>query len=403
MNRPGRRAKAAAAIVSGEPVIRPDDPRARTVGRGQDLAGAEEPAVRPDDRRPGRIGPPAVAPGPARPGGGTAAGEIVVELRGVGLTYPGPPKVTAVRDCDLALRAGEYAAITGASGSGKSSLLNVLGLLDEPTAGSYRLNGLDVARLSDTERTAVRARDIGFVFQAFHLLEYRTAAENVALGLLYSQAPRRERAAKARQALDRVGLSHRADAVPAKLSGGERQRVAIARALSGEPTLLLCDEPTGNLDSATTDTVLDLLGELHAGGVAIVMITHEQSVAARADRVLVMRDGRLSEPAPAAGPPSPDRHRSITPPSPAAPAAVPPPPVLADRDGGPPSPHRHPSATPPPAAPPPPVLAGRLSEPAPAAGPPPRYRRRSITPPSPPAPAAGPPPPVLAGRDTGGA
>jgi putative ABC transport system ATP-binding protein len=220
---------------------------------------------------------------------------VVADLVAVELTYPGPPPVTAVRGCNLSVRAGEFAAVIGASGSGKSSLLNVMGLLDEPTAGAYVLNGLDVAHLSDTERTAVRARSIGFVFQAFHLIDHRTATENVALGLLYSQVRRRERAARAREALDLVGLSHRADALPSTLSGGERQRVAIARALAGRPALLLCDEPTGNLDSGTTDTVLDLLSELHRDGVTIVVITHDMHVADRAERVLRMRDGVLTE------------------------------------------------------------------------------------------------------------
>lgn len=224
--------------------------------------------------------------------------DVVARLSGIELTYPGPPPVTAVRQCDLQVNDGDYLAITGASGSGKSSLLNILGLLDEPTAGSYLLGGMDAARLCDVERTAMRARSIGFVFQAFHLIAHRTAAENVELGMLYTPIGRKERAREARDALARVGLSHRADAVPATLSGGERQRVAIARALVSRPTLLLCDEPTGNLDSGTTDTVLDLLAELHGSGATIIVITHEQHVAQRAERILTMRDGELAEAAP---------------------------------------------------------------------------------------------------------
>jgi putative ABC transport system ATP-binding protein len=223
------------------------------------------------------------------------ATETIAELAGVELTYPGPPPVTAVRGCDLVIRSGEFVAVTGASGSGKSSLLNVMGLLDEPTAGHYLIDGLDVAHLSDTERTAVRARQIGFVFQAFHLIAHRTAVENVTLGLLYSQVRRRDRLPRAQAALARVGLAHRMDALPSTLSGGEQQRVAIARALACQPSLLLCDEPTGNLDSATTDSMLDLLTELNTSGVTLVVVTHEQVVAARAQRVLRMLDGVLVE------------------------------------------------------------------------------------------------------------
>ncbi|MEU6357438.1 ABC transporter ATP-binding protein [Streptomyces sp. NPDC047072] len=219
----------------------------------------------------------------------------VVELAAVELTYPSVPPVAAVRSCDLTVRGGEYVAVVGASGSGKSSLLNVLGLLDRPTAGRYLLDGVDTTGLPDAERTALRAHRIGFVFQAFHLLPHRTAVENVMLGLLYSQVPRRRRRALAAQALERVGLGHRLDAEPTTLSGGERQRVAIARALAVQPSLLLCDEPTGNLDSATARTVLDLIAGLHREGVTIVMITHDTSVADGAGRVVRMRDGVLTQ------------------------------------------------------------------------------------------------------------
>ncbi|MEU7469875.1 ABC transporter ATP-binding protein [Streptomyces sp. NPDC044984] len=225
----------------------------------------------------------------------TSPAPPVVDLAELELVYPVEPPVTAVRSCDLTVRGGEYVAVVGASGSGKSSLLNVIGLLDRPTSGRYRLDGIDTTGLSDAERTELRARRVGFVFQAFHLLPYRTAAENVMLGLMYGGVPRRRRAALAAQALERVGMGHRLHAEPTTLSGGERQRVAIARALAVRPSLLLCDEPTGNLDSATARTVLDLIAELHGEGVTVVVITHDASVAAGAGRVVRMRDGVLTE------------------------------------------------------------------------------------------------------------
>jgi len=219
----------------------------------------------------------------------------VVRLSGAALTYPGPPPVPALRPTDLVIEQGEYVAVVGPSGSGKSTLLNVLGLLDRPTAGRYELDGWDTGALSEVDRTALRGRRIGFVFQAFHLLPYRSAVENVALGQLYCGVPRRDREKAAVEALKRVGLGHRLHARPTTLSGGERQRVAIARALVGGPSLLLCDEPTGNLDSATSAAVLDLIGELHADGLTVVTITHDLTAAARAQRILHMRDGVLAE------------------------------------------------------------------------------------------------------------
>jgi putative ABC transport system ATP-binding protein len=214
-------------------------------------------------------------------------------LRGVGLTYAGPPPVEALRPTDLTIEVGEYVAIVGPSGSGKSTLLNILGLLDRPTFGVYELDGVDVGALSEDDRTSVRANRIGFIFQAFHLLPYRDAAENVALALLYLGIPARVRRRLALEALDRVGLADRAQAFPTTLSGGERQRVAIARALIGEPRLLLCDEPTGNLDSATAATVLDLVADLHHDGLTVVMITHDPLVSTRATRVVSIMDGRV--------------------------------------------------------------------------------------------------------------
>ncbi|NUT21082.1 MAG: ABC transporter ATP-binding protein [Hamadaea sp.] len=219
----------------------------------------------------------------------------MISLRGIAVTYPGPPPVHALRSVDLDLDSGQHVAIVGPSGSGKSTLLNVLGLLDRPTAGVYQIDGTDVSRLPESDRTGIRGSRIGFVFQAFHLMPYRTAWENVAVAQLYRGVPARARRAAAAAALDLVGLSHRRDALPTTLSGGERQRVAIARALVNRPALMLCDEPTGNLDSANAAAVLDLLDGLRSEGLTIVVITHDAVVAARAQRTLAIHDGVLSE------------------------------------------------------------------------------------------------------------
>ena len=198
-------------------------------------------------------------------------GTPVIELRGLARTYPGPPPVPALRPADLVIEAGDYVAVTGPSGSGKSTLLHLLGLLDAPTQGSYLLDGLDTSTLNDRDRSALRGRRIGFVFQSFHLLPYRTALENVLLAELYNQTPRGGRVQAAVGALDAVGLGHRLDALPTTLSGGECQRVAIARALVNRPSLLLCDEPTGNLDSRNAAALMELArpaerGRLHHRG-----------------------------------------------------------------------------------------------------------------------------------------
>jgi putative ABC transport system ATP-binding protein len=219
----------------------------------------------------------------------------VIELRGLARTYPGPPPVPALRPADLLIDGGDYIAVTGPSGSGKSTLLHLLGLLDSPTRGSYLLDGLDTSALGDRDRSALRGRRIGFVFQSFHLLPYRTALENVLLAELYNQTPRGGRVRAAVDALDAVGLGHRLDALPTTLSGGECQRVAIARALVNRPSLLLCDEPTGNLDSRNAATLMALLDELNTAGFTIVVITHDASVAGRADRTVAISDGILSE------------------------------------------------------------------------------------------------------------
>jgi putative ABC transport system ATP-binding protein len=219
----------------------------------------------------------------------------VIELAGVARTYPGSPPVPALRPADLVIYAGDYVAVTGPSGSGKSTLLHVLGLLDTPTAGCYLLDGLDTSALGDRDRSALRGGRIGFVFQAFHLMPYRTALENVQLAELYNQTPRGQRLDRAVEALRGVGLGHRLDALPTTLSGGECQRVAIARALVNRPSLLLCDEPTGNLDSANAATVMELLDELNAAGFTIVVITHDANVASHARRAIAISDGMLSE------------------------------------------------------------------------------------------------------------
>jgi len=225
---------------------------------------------------------------------GTVA-DPVIDLRGLARSYPGPPPVPALRPADLVIEAGDYVAVTGPSGSGKSTLLHLLGLLDAPTAGSYLLDSLDTSALNDRDRSALRGRRIGFVFQAFHLLPYRTALENVLLAQLYNQTPRGGRVEAAAGALHAVGLGHRLDALPTTLSGGECQRVAIARALVNRPSLLLCDEPTGNLDSRNAAALMELLDQLNAAGFTIVVITHDAGVAAHAGRAIGISDGVLSE------------------------------------------------------------------------------------------------------------
>jgi putative ABC transport system ATP-binding protein len=226
-----------------------------------------------------------------------APAPAVIEMTGVSRVFPGPPRVRALGPIDLTIRTGEYVAIVGTSGSGKSTLLSLLGLLDRPSSGRYLLDGVVVAgdgdRLGENQRTAFRGRRIGFVFQDFHLLPQRTTVENVALGRLYTVSGRRRRWSEARAVLQRVGLGHRLEATASTLSGGERQRVAIARALINQPALLLCDEPTGNLDSATGHQVLELIDRLQAGGMTVIMVTHDEATAARAHRRLTIRDGHL--------------------------------------------------------------------------------------------------------------
>ncbi|WP_155251610.1 ABC transporter ATP-binding protein [Salinispora cortesiana] len=215
----------------------------------------------------------------------------IVQLLNITKTFPGSIAVSALRGLDLEIRRGEMTAIVGPSGAGKSTLLNILGLLDVPTSGRYLLNGTDTSRLGERELTSLRAVTLGFVFQAFHLLPHLNCVGNVMLPLAHQGWPRRERARLATEALVRVGLGHRLDARPATLSGGERQRVAVARAVVHSPSVILCDEPTGNLDRENSTQVMDLLRRQVTPERSLIIVTHDDAASACADRVVKVVDG----------------------------------------------------------------------------------------------------------------
>jgi len=223
--------------------------------------------------------------------------EVVAEMLHVSKVYgSGDTTVRALDDLTMTVQRGEYLAMMGSSGSGKSTAMNILGCLDRPSGGLYRLNGTSVQDLSDDDLADLRNRELGFVFQQFHLLPQLSALENVMLPMIYAGVPRAQRREQAMAALRRVGLGHRLENRPNQLSGGQQQRVALARAIINQPALLLADEPTGAHDSSTTHEVLDLFDELHHQGMTILMVTHEADVAARAQRVLHFQDGRVLDP-----------------------------------------------------------------------------------------------------------
>ncbi len=226
----------------------------------------------------------------------SAAAPPVAQLIHVSKVYgSGDTEVRALDDLSLTVQQGDYLAVMGASGSGKSTAMNILGCLDRPTAGRYLLNGTEVDSLDDDELADLRNQQLGFVFQQFHLLPQLSAIDNVMLPMIYARVPPGERRRRALAALDRVGLSNRLENKPNQLSGGQQQRVALARAIINEPAMLLADEPTGALDSHTTEEVLALFGDLNDQGITILLVTHESDVGARADRVVHFRDGRISD------------------------------------------------------------------------------------------------------------
>ena len=217
----------------------------------------------------------------------------MIQARDLRKTYVGDQVVHALDGLDLDIRANEYVALMGPSGSGKSTLMNMLGCLDSPTSGSYILNGQDVSRLEDDALAEIRNREIGFVFQTFNLLPRYTALENVALPMVYAGIAKTERQERAREVLDQVGLGDRMDHRPNELSGGQRQRVAVGRALVMRPSIILADEPTGNLDTATSKEVMELFGDIQKAGNTVILVTHEEDIAAYAHRTVRLRDGRV--------------------------------------------------------------------------------------------------------------
>jgi putative ABC transport system ATP-binding protein len=223
----------------------------------------------------------------------------VIEIKGIGKTYRiGEVLVNALREVDLNINKGEYVALMGPSGSGKSTLMNILGCLDTPSRGKYFLNGTDVSNMTDNALAEIRNKEIGFIFQTFNLLARNTSIDNVALPLVYAGLPKKERIAKAENALRSVGLGDRMDHKPNELSGGQRQRVAIARALVNSPSIILADEPTGNLDSKTSYEIMELIEKIHEAGNTVIIVTHEEDIAKRAKRIVRLRDGLIESDGP---------------------------------------------------------------------------------------------------------
>jgi putative ABC transport system ATP-binding protein len=233
--------------------------------------------------------------------------EPLITLRDIGRKYViGAETIHALKSVSLTITKGEFVALMGPSGSGKSTLMNILGCLDTPTKGDYILNGINVSQMTDNELADVRNKEIGFVFQTFNLLPRNTALDNVALPLIYAGVNRDNRQARARQALENVGLGHRVDHKPNELSGGQRQRVAVARALINNPSIILADEPTGNLDTKTSIEIMGLLEDIHAKGNTIILVTHEEDIAKHAHRIVRMRDGLVEN-----DQPNPDIQRVV--------------------------------------------------------------------------------------------
>lgn len=221
--------------------------------------------------------------------------ENVIEIRGIIRDFKlGQETVHVLKGIDLDIKKGEYVAIMGSSGSGKSTLMNILGCLDTPTAGSYKLNGKDVSQMSDDELADIRNTEIGFVFQTFNLLPRTTALDNVALPMVYAGSSKSQRVERASEVLTDVGLADRMDHKPNQLSGGQRQRVAVGRALVNKPSIILADEPTGNLDSKTSIEIMQLFNDIHANGNTVIMVTHEEDIAAHAKRIIRLHDGMVS-------------------------------------------------------------------------------------------------------------
>jgi putative ABC transport system ATP-binding protein len=220
--------------------------------------------------------------------------EQMISLRGLVKNYMvGTQVVEALRGIDLVIKRGEYVAIMGPSGSGKSTLMNILGALDTPTSGHYFLNGTDVSQMVDDELAVIRNKEIGFIFQTFNLLPRYDALENVILPLIYGGVPKHERKVRGLKVLDKVGLADRVTHKPNELSGGQRQRVAVARALVNNPSIILADEPTGNLDSKTSVDIMQLIGDIHEQGNTIIVVTHEEDIAKRAQRIIRLLDGHI--------------------------------------------------------------------------------------------------------------